>query len=295
MSVLSVVIVNYNSRDFLGRCLKNLHERTALANFGVVVVDNASYDRDFSVIRAQHPLVEIIQNDQNLGFAVASNQGIKHNRADFYLLLNPDCIVDDKAIDRCIEFLQQDSKIGILGCRVNNPNGSLQLACRRRIPRPSIAFYRFTGLSRLFPDNPRFAAYNLGHIDADHSHEVEAVSGSFLLLRHQVYEDIGGLDEQFFLYGEDLDFCYRATLKGWKIFYFADATVTHYKNVSSRKDQKRTTFHFYEAMETFYRKHFYSDAGRFERLMVPIGIRALYWVKRVQQIFLRRSQIGSSH
>jgi GT2 family glycosyltransferase len=161
------------------------------------------------------------------------------------------------------------------------------------IPRPTIAFYRFLGLSRLFPSNPRFAAYNLGHLDPDKNHEVEAVSGSFLLLRQQVYQDTGGLDERFFLYGEDLDLCYRAAQMGWKVFYYANASVTHFKNISSRKEQKRTTHHFYEAMETFYRKHFFAEAGRIERFLVPIGIRVLYWFKRAQQIIFGKSEIGS--
>jgi GT2 family glycosyltransferase len=294
MSTLTIVIVNYNSKDFLHRCLDSLFEQTALDSFGVVVVDNASEDQDFSAIEAQHPSVAVILNEQNLGFAAACNQGLRHFRADNYLLLNPDCVVGMKAVDKCIDFLHRNRSVGIVGCRVNNPDGSLQLACRRRIPRPSTAFYRFSGLSRLFPNNPRFAAYNLSHIDEGQSHEVEAVSGSFLMFRHQVYEDTGGLDERFFLYGEDLDFCYRAALGGWKVFYHAAAEVTHYKNISSRRDPKRSTYHFYEAMETFYRKHFYADAGRLERLLVPAGIRLLYATKRIKQSLFRKSEIGSN-
>jgi len=247
-----------------------------------------------SEIEADFPSVEMIRNPTNLGFAVACNQGLRRFQSDYYLLLNPDCIVGEKAIDQCLDFLKKNGSIGIVGCRVTNPDGSLQLACRRRIPRPSTALFRFTGLSRLFPTNPRFAAYNLSHMDHRQSHEVEAVSGSFLMFRDQVYLETGGLDEQFFLYGEDLDFCYRASLKGWKVFYCADATAIHYKNISSRSDLKRTTHHFYEAMEIFYRKHFYAEAGRLEKLFVPTGIRLLYAAKRFRQIVFRKPEIGSN-
>jgi len=294
MSTLGVVIVNYNSNDFLRRCLKELFQNTTLDSLEVVVVDNASDDRDFSQLKAAQGPLSVILNDRNVGFAAACNQGLRCLHADYYLLLNPDCIVEENSVDRCVEFLQRNLDVGIVGCRVNNPDGSLQLACRRTIPRPSTAFYRFSGLARLFPNNARIAAYNLSHLYDLQSHQVEAVSGSFLMFRSQLYQEIGGLDERFFLYGEDLDFCLRATRGGWKVFYVAEAEVTHYKNVSSRRDTKRSTYHFYEAMELFYRKHFHSDAGRLERLVVPLGIRFLYGVKRARQILFGKTEIGSS-
>lgn len=290
MSAVTVVIVNYNANDFLHRCLDSLFENTAADSFEVVIVDNASTDQDFSKIEKEHPSVDIILNQQNLGFAVACNQGLEHLQSDYYLLLNPDCVVGESAVDRCVEFLNRDRSVGIVGCRVNNPDGTLQLACRRRIPRPSTAFYRFSGLTRLFPNSPRFGAYNLSYLSADESHEVEAVSGSFLMFRNQVYKETGGLDERFFLYGEDLDFCYRASLAGWKIFYCAEAETTHYKGISSKRDLERSTRHFYEAMETFYRKHFYPEATRLERLLIPAGIRLLYAARRVRQILAGSSE-----
>jgi GT2 family glycosyltransferase len=294
MSTLTIAIVNYNSTDFLRRCLDSIFEQTELDPFRAVVVDNASTDRDFSEIEERYPDIAFILNEENRGFAVACNQAVQRYPADNYLLLNPDCLIETHAIDKCLDFLDSHSEIGIVGCRVRNPDGSLQLACRRQIPGPSTAFYRFSGLSRVFPNNPRFAAYNVGYLDDDQNHEVGAVSGSFLMFRHQVYQDTGGLDERFFLYGEDLDFCYRTTLAGWKVYYYAGAEVTHFKNVSSRSDSKRSTFHFYRSMETFYRKHFSAEANRLERLLVPVGIRLLYAAKRIRQIVFRKSDIGSA-
>ena len=294
MSVLTIAIVNYNSTEFLGRCLDSIFEQTGLTSFRVVVVDNASADRNLSEIEGRYPDVTFILNEENHGFAIACNQAIQHQPADNYLLLNPDCLVGKHAIDNCIKFLDHHTEIGIVGCRVCNPDGSLQLACRRQIPRPATAFYRLVGLSRLFPNNPRFAAYNVSYLDDKKSHEVEAVSGSFLMFRHQVYRDTGGLDEEFFLYGEDLDFCYRTTLKGWKVFYYAGSEVIHFKNVSSRTDTKRSTFHFYRSMGIFYRKHFSEDASSLEKILVPVGIRLLYAAKRIRQVIFSKSEIGSS-
>jgi GT2 family glycosyltransferase len=207
VNTLTVVTVNYNSRDYLERCVESVYRETSGPALRLVVVDNASEDRDFRSLQSAYPSLDLIQNEHNLGFATACNQGIRHRPAEFYLLLNPDCEVLDGAVDKCLAFLATRPEIGIVGCRVQNPDGSLQLACRRSIPRPSVALYRLTGLSRLFPRSPRFAAYNLSYLDERAAHEVGAVSGSFLMCRDQVVHDIGGLDEAFFLYGEDLDFC----------------------------------------------------------------------------------------
>ena len=294
MNVLTVVIVNYNSTDFLVNCLESLAELIVRDGYQVVVVDNASEDQDFSQISATYPRITFITNEVNRGFAMACNQGLRRIPAKNYLLLNPDCVVDKGAVEECLAFLQGNIEIGIVGCRVTNPDGSLQLACRRRIPRPSTAFYRLSGLSRLFPNSPRLAAYNLQYVDDGEAHEVEAVSGSFLMFSRHVLKDTGGLDERFFLYGEDLDFCYRAANAGWKIYYYPSARVTHHKNASSRQDIGRTTYHFYKAMDIFYRKHFYTNAGRIERAAVISGISLLYWLKRAKQILFRSSEIGSS-
>jgi GT2 family glycosyltransferase len=290
---LNIVIVNFNSTDYLEQCVSSIERETQEVPFHITIVDNASEDRDFSNACGISANTTLLQNESNLGFSVACNQGIRHGTAPFYLLLNPDCVIKAQAISRCIQFLKAHPEAGIVGCRVKNPDGTLQRASRRSIPRPSVAFYRFSGLSFIFPKNRRLAAYNLSHMDVNQTHEVEAVSGSFLLFRHEVLETAGYLDEAFFLYGEDLDFCYRASLAGWKVFYYPGAEITHFKRGSSSRSVVLSNYHFYNAMEIFYRKHFYAGANILERFIVLSGIRVLYLGKRLQQSIFGKKEVGS--
>ena len=293
MKKLTVVVVNYNAQEYLEECLQSIQEETREAGYQMVVVDNASQGPDLPPLRAKHPSLHLLLNKTNLGFATACNQGLRAHPADFYLLLNPDCRILDGAIDKSLGFLESHPQVGIVGCRVNNPDGSLQLACRRSIPRPSIALYRILKLSLLFPRSRKFARYNLSYLDDGETHEVEAVSGSFLMFRHQVLRDIGYLDESFFLYGEDLDFCYRAILEGWKVFYHPKAQIIHYKRRSSKQDTQTSAYHYYNAMEVFYRKHFARQASFLQNLLVFGGVRLLHCSSRLRQALPGKHEVGS--
>jgi len=291
---LTVVVVAYNSEDYLGDCLESLYSQTAVPNLKVVVVDNASKDCSiFSSLTARFPNLGVLYNSENLGFAKACNQGIACFPASYYLLLNPDCVVLANAVEKCLNYLDTKPDIGILGCRVQNPDGSLQLACRRSIPRPSVAFYRLTGLSRLFPASPRFGRYNYTYLNDRQANRVDAVSGSFLMFRSEVAEAIGPLDETFFLYGEDLDFCYRAMLAGWTIYYYPEAAVTHHKRKSSSQDPHVNNFHFYNAMKIFYRKHYGAKASALKNRAVFLGIDCLYGLALLKNRLFGRNDVGS--
>jgi GT2 family glycosyltransferase len=292
---LTVVTVNYNSKGYLEGCLESVYRETALDSFQVVVVDNASDDRDFRVIENRYPRLAVIYNSVNYGFSTACNQGIRSYPADFYLLLNPDCQVRGDAIGKTLRFMRKRQDAGIAGCRVVHPDGSLQLACRRSIPRPSTALYRFMGLSRLFPRSRRFARYNLTYLDEREINEVEAVSGSFLMVRDEVIRDIGLLDQDYFLYGEDLDFCLRAGRKGWKVLYYPEAEVVHFKRRSSRKNSQFSNYHFYYAMELFYRKHFRGKSGPFQNAAVFAGVQALWLGNRIRRLFIDKHGAGSRY
>ncbi len=281
---LSIIIVNYNSRRFLSACLRSLTQFRGDTAFRVVVVDNASEDQDFGDLRRDNPEVLFLLNSENRGFSAACNQGIREIDADLYLFLNPDCEVNEGTIDRCADYLRKHPDIGVLGCRVTNPDGSLQLACRRRIPRPSSALYRLLGLSILFPRSKRLAAYNMTYMPPSETHEVEAVSGSFLMFRRSVLDSVGLMDEDYFLYGEDLDFCYRAHRSGWKVVYFADAQVTHYKGMSGISQSRMTLFHYHRSMEIFYRKHYGREAPFLQNWAVVAAIRILYQWKRLMML-----------
>lgn len=295
MSELGIVIVNYNSTDYLARCLEGIFRQTVKYAFHVVVVDNASDSQDFSILQERYPDVAFLTNKENLGFSKACNQGIRYRDTDFYLFLNPDCEVEAGSIDLTLDCLKASEKVGIVGCRVNNPDGTLQKACRRSIPRPSVALYRFTGLSALFPDHPRFGAYNLSNVDDGENHEVEAVSGSFLMFRKEVLATAGYMDEDFFLYGEDLDFCHRAGKAGWKVLYFPQAQVIHHKRVSSSRNPVLSNFHFYDAMRIFYEKHFRESTGPLGRVLIPFGIKLLYWRSLILMKLFSPNSVGSDH
>ncbi len=293
MKSLNIVIVNYNSSDYLERCLRSVRSQTAMDDLRVTVVDNGSKDADWSLLRGRHPEVSFILNPRNLGFSVACNQGIRACPARFYLLLNPDTLILDSAIDKTLAYLEARPRVGIAGCRVKNPDGTLQLASRRSIPRPSTALFRLLGLSRLFPKSRLLAGYNLTYLDEDQTHPVEAVSGSFLMFRHELLEEIGGLDEDFFLYGEDLDFCRRALDRGWAVHYFAGASVIHFKRRSSSRDVEAANRHYYDSMKIYYRKHFASQSGRLKNAAVLAAIDVLRHGKRLAQAVTGKREVGS--
>lgn len=293
MSELGVVIVNYNSADYLRGCLASLYQETA-CDFHVVVVDNDSRDQDrLPELTSGRRNLSLILNQFNLGFSRGCNQGIRLRKANNYLLLNPDCVIVDEAVDKTLQYLVRHPEIGIVGCRVENPDGTLQRACRRATPTPSTAFYRLSGLSSLFPASRRFAGYHFGHLDPADSHPVEAVSGSFLMFRSEAHRTIGPLDERFFLYGEDLDFCLRARRQGWDVQYFSGARIIHHKRVSSSRRPQESSSHFFEAMEIFYEKHFSGKAGSIERSLVPVGIHLLRFADRIGGMVTGRHSVGS--
>jgi GT2 family glycosyltransferase len=293
---LAAVIVSYNSEGFLENCVASLRGDAPLPDLAIVIVDNASRDQGFVAQLCNHyPGLTVMLNQENLGFSKACNQGIRACPADYFLLINPDCVVRESALEKCLTYLEAHADVGIVGCRVENPDGSLQLACRRSIPRPSSAFYRLSGLGRLFPRSPRFGRYNYTYLDERATAEVEAVSGSFLMFRAKMAGEIGLLDEDFFLYGEDLDFCRRAGLKGWKVVYYPEATVTHHKRRSSSQNVAAANYHFYDAMKIFYRKHYgeESGVGRLKRRALFLAIDTLHLAARARNRLFGRSDVGS--
>ena len=281
MQELTVIIVNYNSLDYLLQCLASVlpHPQP----WRVVIVDNASSDQHL-LSEATHDFeCERLLNSENIGFAQACNQAIERYPSRYFLLLNPDVIVHQTSIQKTLDYLKTREGTGIVGCRVLNPDGTLQRACRRSIPTLKSALYHFSGLGRLFPHSREFGHYNLSYLDSRESHPVEAVSGSFLMFRGQLLESIGLMDERFFLYGEDLDMCYRALRAGWSVEFFAGAEVTHLKSRSSNRESETSTFHFYDSMRIFYTIHYASDFSAWKNRMVFLAIELAYRLKRIRQ------------
>ncbi|MBV1767692.1 MAG: glycosyltransferase family 2 protein, partial [Methanobacterium sp.] len=200
-----------------------------------------------------------IASTRNNGFAHANNLALKECSAR-YVLLNSDTVILNNSLTKCMDYIEGDSSIGALGCKVILPDGSLDKACRRSFPTFSVSFYRMTGLSRLFPKSKRFGKYNLTYLDENETYEVDSLVGAFMLVRSDAIHEIGLLDEQFFMYGEDIDWCYRIKSRGWKIMYYSGAEIIHYKGGSnSTRDKSRLTTEFYRSMYIFYNKHYRDD------------------------------------
>ena len=256
---LSVIIVNYNVKEFLQNLIHSIEKASANISKEIIVIDNASDDGSNDLLKEKFPQIKLIINDKNLGFGKANNIGLKKASGDYILLINPDTIVAEDTFEKMLEFFRSNPKAGLAGCKILNPDGTLQLACRRSFPGPWTSFTKVTGLSSIFPKSKLFARYNLTYLDENQTYEVDAISGSFMIMRKEVYEKVGGFDEQFFMYGEDLDLCYRIQKAGDKVFYVHTTQIIHYKGESTKRSSLDETKVFYNAMHLFVKKHFSSS------------------------------------
>lgn len=243
--------------------------------FEIVVVDNNSGDESVELLRRDFPMITTIANSKNVGFARACNQVIPHANGNYVLLLNPDTQVVDCAVTKLAGYLDANSKCGAVGPKVLNPDGSLQLACRRSFPTPEAAFYRLTYLSRLFPRSEVLARYNVTNADPNAELEVDALSGSCMMVRKSAIDQIGLLDEDIFMFGEDIDWCWRLKQAGWTVCYFPEAIVYHYHGASSRFRRIRSTLNLHMSMTVFYRKYFAVNHSRLFNLIVYAAI----WIR----------------
>ncbi|MCE5250620.1 glycosyltransferase [bacterium] len=271
---LSVIIVSYNVSSYLDQALITLEDSTKGVQYEVFVVDNASSDDSVAMVRKKHPKAKLIVNTDNAGFAKANNQALKQAAGRYVLLLNPDTVLGHDTITTMIDFLDSHPDAGAAGCKVINPDGSLQLACRRGFPTPGVAFFKMVGLSTIFPKSKTFGAYNLTYLDPDTLSEVDALSGSFMMMRKETLDKVGYLDEDFFMYGEDLDICYRIKKAGWKIYYVPWTEIIHFKGESTKTVPTLKSIHvFYNAMMIFVGKHYSNRPGIvFPRWLLIAGI-----------------------
>jgi len=272
---LSIIIVNYNVKEFLKNLLHSIKKASQNFSTEIIVVDNASDDGSVEMLREKFPEVKLIVNEKNLGFGKANNLGLKEAKGKYILLINPDTLVAEDTFSKLIEFFESHSEAGMVGCKILNPDGTLQLACRRSFPGPWTSFTKVTGLSTLFPKSKLFARYNLTYLDENQTYEVDAISGSFMMMKKEVYDKVGGFDEQFFMYGEDLDLCYRIQKAGYKIYYVHTTQIIHYKGESTKRSSLDETKVFYSAMHLFVKKHLSSSFIVELILRTAIAIRSL--------------------
>ncbi|MDH3268309.1 MAG: glycosyltransferase family 2 protein, partial [Ignavibacteria bacterium] len=273
---LSIIIVNYNVKEFLQNLLNSIEKASSNILKEIIVVDNASDDGSVEVIKEKFSSVKLIENKINVGFGRANNQGLAFAKGKYILFINPDCIISEDTLDKMISFFENHSDCALAGCKILNSDGTLQLACRRSFPGPWTSFTKVTGLSNIFSNNRIFARYNLTYLDENKTYEVDAVSGSFMMIRKEVYEKTGGFDEQFFMYGEDLDLCYRVQKNGYKVYYMHETQIIHYKGESTKRSNLDETKLFYDAMNLFVKKHLSSFPLVELILRSAIGFRKLF-------------------
>ena len=258
--MLSICIVNYQARDYLNNCLRSIIANPPLGDYEIIVVDNGSTDGSLEMLHADFPKVTAIENLANLGFTAPMNQALRRATGQFLLLLNPDTLIYPQAFDRLIAFMQEHPQVGICGPKVLNTDGSLQAPCRRGESRPWAVISYFLGLHLLFPDSKLFGGYLLNYMDEDVTHEVAGVAGSCMLIRRQVVDQIGYLDERFFAYQEDADYCFQARRVGWQVYYLPTAQVTHYGGEGgSRVQPYRSIYAWHRSYWLYYRKNLASD------------------------------------
>lgn len=297
---LSIIIVNYNTfkltRDTIDSCLAE----PTFYPYEIFLVDNKSTDdsldklQDYFSNEISRGIIHVISNDYNGGFAKANNLAIAKAKGDYILLLNSDTLIKQGTIDKCMGYMVdlKHADVGALGCKVSLANGELDKACKRSFPNPRNSFYK------LFPVKPKDDIkddYNLDNLDNNGVYEIDCLVGAFMLVRKSTIDDVGPLDDDYFMYGEDIDWCYRIKESGWRIIYFGEAEIIHYKggtskgvsskDLTNKKKNPKLIYHFYKSMKIFYKKHYTKKYSLFTNVIVYIGIYLLLIFKLVSNFF----------
>jgi len=275
--LVSALIVSYNVKDLLLDCLQAFFSSSD-DPVEAVVVDNASRDGSSDAVAERFPDVKLVRQARNVGYGKANNIGLQECEGRFILLLNPDVTVGEGSVGRLADFLLVRPDVGAVGPRLLRPDGTPDLAARRGFPTPSTAFYRLSGLSKAFPKSRRFNRYNMGFLPDSEVHEIDAGTGACLMLRRAAVDRVGFFDPDYFMYGEDLDLCFRLRLGGWKIYYAPTATAVHLKGASTRQASRRMLYEFHSAMWTFHHKHYAEEYPAFANGLVWASIWARWAV-----------------
>ncbi|MFA5339469.1 MAG: glycosyltransferase family 2 protein [Candidatus Omnitrophota bacterium] len=269
---LSISIISYNVKDYLDKCLTSIFKEKKDLILEIIVVDNNSSDGSIAMVREKFPDVKPIGNKENLGFAKANNIAIKQSCGRYILILNPDTIVLPGSMQLLVDFLDKNSRVGAVGPKILNEDSSIQLECARNFPTPLIDFFILSSLYKRFPKSKIFGKYLMSYWDHNDGREVPLLSGACMLLRRSALEEVGLFDENFFMYTEDTDLCYRVKKAGWKVWYLPEAEIIHFGGRSSEQIpyKKEMVMHARETMEAFYLKHYGMWAVVMHRLTVII-------------------------
>lgn len=282
---LSIIIVNYNVKFFLEQCLYSVIKSLSGIQGEVIIVDNNSVDGSVQLLKEKFSEFTLIENSENAGFAKANNQGIKISNGRYVLLLNPDTVVQEDTFSKCLSFMEANPDAGALGVKMIDGKGRFLPESKRALPKPSIAFYKMFGLSRLFPKSRKFGKYNLSYLSPDETNEIEILPGAYMFIRKAALEKTGLLDESFFMYGEDIDLSYRIIQNAYKNYYFPKTTIIHYKGESTKKGSLNYVIIFYKAMLIFARKHFSKRKAWIFSLIINLAIYFRAGLSVIKRIF----------
>jgi GT2 family glycosyltransferase len=287
--IVSALVVSNNAKDQLLQCL---HAFFASADIPVeaVVVDNDSKDGSAAAVTDEFPQATVLAQAKNRGYARAANEGLERCTGRFVLLLSPDVIVDPQCVGRLADFLLTRQDAGAVGPRLLLPDGRIDPDSRRSFPSPDTIFYQTVGLSKLFPKSPRFGRYNMGHMPETETHEMDAGTRACLMVRKSAFDRIGSFDPRYYMFGEDLDLCYRLKLGGWKVFYVPSATANHITETPSPERQGQIDYERHRAMWIYHFKHHSEDVSAFGNGLVWAQIWGRYAASRVRNMIKRPKQ-----
>lgn len=291
---ISICIVALNAREYLRGCLASIHKFSWQSSIEIILTDNHSTDGTLEMLAQEFPDVHVIRNPRNDGFAKPANLAVKESRGRYILLLNPDAVVHEASLDNLKAYLDAEPRVGIVGPKTLNRDGTLQKRCRRGEGRPWDAFCHLSGLARMFPRERRFNGYLLNYLSEDEVHEVQAVSGACMLVRRQVFDQVGLLDERFFAYQEDSDLCLRARQAGWKVCYLPTARVTHFGGKGGASVHPyHSLLEWHLSYFRYYRKHFAADNFFLKNYIIYAIIVLKFAASFVINLFRREKSIGS--
>jgi len=291
---LSIIILNYNTRDLTDNCLVSIKKVRNEAKMQVIVSDNGSTDDSVKMIREKHPWVEVVENNANLGFAAGNNRARKKTRGEYVLILNTDTIIKKNALKSCLDYLESNSDVGAVTCRVELNNGELDKDTRRAFPTPWVSLTHLVlRLDRIFPKSKLFARYWYGYIPETETHDVDVIQASFLMASKKLLDKVDWFDEDYFLDGEDIDLCWKIKKTGKRLVYYPEEKIIHLKGVTKGKKKKRKLpikekikfrMSSVNSMEIFYRKRMWDQYPYLLNIIVLIGIRFVKFVRILKLI-----------
>ena len=282
---LSVVIVNYQTFELTKNTINSIFEYDYPFELEVIVVDNASSDDSMSRLQDYFgDRVRFIASAENNGFAAGNNQALRVVESRYVLLLNSDTIVWENTLESIYNYMEDHKDVGACGCRVLLENGELDKACKRSFPNVKNSFFRLFHI----PTNSADDNYNLDNLPDDEIYEIDCLTGAFMFMRKEALDTAGLLDETFFMYGEDIDLCYRIKNSGWKIIYYGESKITHLKGASSKKQKSKLIYEFYRAMYIYYKKHHAEESSFIVNIVVYIGIAVLCILKLFLNLFKKK-------